>query len=99
MPLLRRRCPKCGTKVSWVRLWLKAWISARWPCPGCAAMLKFHVGRRLLVAALIMLVLILAFVAGTALRSLGGTLAGWVIAAAAFLLLIPVLLLDAVTLA
>jgi hypothetical protein len=62
-------------------------------------MLKFHVGRRLLVAALIILVLILAFVAGTALRSLGGTLAGWVIAAAAFLLLIPVLLLDAVTLA
>jgi hypothetical protein len=62
-------------------------------------MLKFDVGRRLVVAALIMLVLILAFVAGTALAPLGGTLAGWVIAAAAFLLMILVFLLDVVTLA
>jgi hypothetical protein len=52
-----------------------------------------------MVASLFGLIVTLEFVAGTVVARLWGMPAAWVIAAALFLLLIPVLLLDAVTLA
>jgi hypothetical protein len=64
MPLLRRRCPKSGTKDGWVRLWLKPWLGARWPYSGCGATLRFDVGRRLLLAVLTALVFAVVLVAG-----------------------------------
>jgi hypothetical protein len=82
-----------------MRLWLKPWIWVRWPCPGCGAMLRFDPGRRVVVAILLVLVVMLAGVMGRMLEPLWGTPAGWLITAAGFLLVIPVLLLDAVTLA
>ena len=36
-----KRCPKCGTRPSWVRLYIKKWITARWPCPICGTNLRF----------------------------------------------------------
>ena len=99
MPLLRRHCPKCGTKVSWVRLWLKPWIFARWPCTGCGAVLRFDWGRRLVVALLIGLVTIIASSAGIYLAELWGLPPFGVAFTAMILLWIPVMLLDAVTLA
>jgi hypothetical protein len=62
-------------------------------------MLRFDVGRRLLVALLLMLVMILASVAGTHLGALWGMPPWGVGAAALILLAVPVLLLDAATLA
>jgi hypothetical protein len=62
-------------------------------------MLRFDGRRRLAGALLIVPVLILASVAGTNLGPLWGLPPWGVMAAAVFLLAIPVLLLDAVTLA
>jgi hypothetical protein len=42
-----RRCPKCNTKVNWVRFYLQpGWWTARWSCTGCNTVLCFdQVGR------------------------------------------------------
>src|SRR4051794_1524943 len=99
VPLLRRCCPKCGTRVDWVRLWLKPWPGAVWPCPNCGALLRFDLGRRMLVALLFASVLVLASLAGNFLGPLSG-LPPWVVGFGVIILLVvPVSLLDAVTLA
>src|SRR5207248_1180057 len=100
MPLLRRHCPNCGTKVGWVRLWLIPWIWERWPCPGCGAVLKFDLGRRLLVAGLITLEVLLTLVAVMNVDDELWGMPSWCPVLAAFALLaFSTLLLDAVTLA
>src|SRR5262245_17536920 len=99
MPLLRRRCPKCGTKVGWVRFWLKPWIWERWPCPGCGVTLRFDAGRRLLMGLLAIAGFALAVAVGPPLGQLLGAPPAWAAAAVAFLIGLLVLLLDAVKLA
>ena len=45
-----RSCPQCGNKVGWKRLYLKAWVRAKWECPVCDSLLGFDFDRRLVVA-------------------------------------------------
>lgn len=99
MPLLRRHCPQCGTKVNWVRLWLKPWLGARWPCPNCGTTLRFEVGRRLLVAGLLALLFALALWTGPLLTASLGALAWGILIPALLVLLFLIQMLDAITLA
>lgn len=50
MQLAHKCCPSCGSRVPWKRLWLKAWIWARWPCAECGAKLQFNRTRRVVAA-------------------------------------------------
>jgi CXXC-20-CXXC protein len=50
-----RSCPVCGNRVNWQRLYLKAWIFAKWQCPSCGTPLRFDFGFRWLIAILLIL--------------------------------------------
>ena len=51
MPVTRNgSCPKCGTRVGWVRRWIKSAVWNRWNCRRCGARLKFDLRRRVIVA-------------------------------------------------
>jgi len=53
-----RCCPECTAPVPWTRLWLRAWIWARWPCQNCGVSLRFDMRRRLAVVAVLLVLLL-----------------------------------------
>ena len=54
-----KRCPKCGTRPSWVRLFIKKWFTARWPCPICGTNLRFDPVRRWIAPVIFVLSIIM----------------------------------------
>lgn len=53
LSLTPRCCPSCKTAVPFTRLWLRAWIWARWSCHECNAQLRFSLSRRIFLGFLI----------------------------------------------
>ena len=47
-----RTCPACDAPVGFKRLWLGAWVGARWHCARCGVELGFSFRRRTWVAIL-----------------------------------------------
>ena len=83
-----------------MRLWLKPWIWARWPCADCGAWLRFDQRRRFLAAILSPFALVAGFGAGALVMPWwGNATAIGVGAAVMMVVLIPIFMLDAVTLA
>jgi CXXC-20-CXXC protein len=99
MPWLRRHCPNCGRKVGWKRFVLKAWVWARWPCSECSLILRFDKRRRFLLAILMSLLIPLSVGAGAILKPYLGIHIIWVVPSVCVIVIIPILFLDAVTLA
>ena len=48
----RHSCPRCGYRVSWTRLHLRAWIWAEWSCECCGSHFSFARASRWLCAGL-----------------------------------------------
>jgi hypothetical protein len=50
---------RMGLTPSWVRLYIKKWITARWPCPVCGTNLRFDPVRRWIAPVFILLGLVI----------------------------------------
>ena len=57
-----KKCPKCDTKVPWVRLYLRAYAFSRWPCSKCGSILKADMKRRAVNLTVYMILVLLMFV-------------------------------------
>ena len=40
------KCPKCGGRVSWSKLWGLSWSQDPWECGGCGTLLQVNMERR-----------------------------------------------------
>ena len=54
-----KKCPKCGTRPSWGRLYLKKWITSKWPCPAFGTNLRFDPVRRWIAPVFLLLGLVI----------------------------------------
>ena len=59
-----KKCLNCQTRTSWVRLYLKSWTNAHWPCPHCGMLLRFNPIRRAIIAVLLVILIALLFFLG-----------------------------------